>query len=351
MVVSDRFRSRNAGFTLVELLVVIAIIGILVGLLLPAVQAAREAARRMSCSNNLKQIGLAFHNYESANKKFAPGYIAKIPQNITSSERSLWSWGAFVLPYLEQNALYDALQPGPVLLEQHLLTPVGLQLLQTPLAVYRCPSDGGPTLNNFDDTRSDTPTATTNFYNRHVTSNGADRIAIALSNYVMSANPSDSTTPPAFAAQYGPPRGVGFQNSRVGFGDIPDGTSNTILVGERAWRFADLTVGAANALGFSAETCNPSGSWNVKSGQLAAIAIAYDGINWRANNRIHQVRGFSSNHSGGAQFVMCDGSVHFISQNIDYSKGTVTQPPYWTTLFARMICRDDGLVVGDFTGR
>lgn len=345
---SNPGRRSRFGFTLVELLVVIAIIGVLVGLLLPAVQQAREAARRMSCSNNLKQIGLAFHNYADANKVFASGYIAKIPQNITSSERSLWSWGAFILPYIEQGNLYNYLQPGPTLLETHAGNPAGLQALQTPIATYRCPSDNGPALNNFDDRTSDNPTATTNEYNRHVTSNGTNRIPIALSNYVMVGNPSDSTTPIAFSAQYGPPKGVGFQNSKVGFGDIPDGTSNTLLVGERAWRFADLTVGAANALGFSAATCNPSGSWNVKSGGLAAIGIGYDGINWRANNRVHQTRGFHSNHVGGVQFVFCDGSVHFISQNIDYVKGTVTAPPYWTTTFAKLICRDDGLPVGEW---
>lgn len=344
----NQHRLGRAGFTLVELLVVIAIIGILVGLLLPAVQAAREAARRMSCSNNLKQIGLGFHNYESSHKSFAPGYWAKIPQDITSSERSLWSWGSFLLPYVEQASLYDALKPATLLLESHLTTAQGLALLQTPIAVYRCASDVGPDLNNFDDRLSDNPLATTNYYNRHVTSDGSDRIAIATSNYVMIGNPSDSTTPIAFFTQYGPPKGVGFQNSKTKFSDITDGTSTTLLVGERAWRYHDLTVGAANALGFSAETMDQGGSWNVKSGGLAAVGLAYDGINWSANNRIHQGRGFSSLHPGGAQFVLCDGSVRFISENIDYVKGTVTQPPYWTTLFARLICRNDGLPVGEF---
>jgi prepilin-type processing-associated H-X9-DG protein len=233
-------------------------------------------------------------------------------------------------------------------LHTHLLTPQGLTLLQTPIPTDRCPSDTGPALNNFDDSHTDPTAPKNNWYNRHVTSDGTDRIAIALSNYVISANPSDSTTPPVDPVQYGPARGMGFQNSGLAFGSIPDGTSNTILVGERAWRFADLTVGAANALGFSADTCATGSSWSVKSGQLAVLAIAYDGINWRANNRVHQTRGFSSNHTGGAQFVMCDGSVHLISQNIDYAKGTVTQPPYWTTVFARMIVRDDGLVLGDW---
>ncbi len=339
---------NRTGFTLIELLVVIAIIAILIALLLPAVQQAREAARRTQCKNNLKQIGLAMHNYHDTHNTFPPGYIAKIPQNITSSERSLWSWGAFILPLIDQGPLYNNLQVGNALLDQQLATPAGLAALQTPLPAFRCASDTGPNLNNFNDALSDTPTATTNLYNRNLTSDGTNRIPIALSNYVMVANPSDSTTPPAFFTQYGPPKGVGFQNSKINFRDITDGSSNTLLVGERAWRFDDLTVGAGNALGFSAATCDPGGSWNVKSGQLAAIAIAYDGINYSVTNRVHQTRGFSSNHVGGAHFVLCDGSVRFISENIDYRKGTVTAPPYWNTTLGRLCSRDDGEVVGDF---
>ncbi|MFG0261639.1 MAG: DUF1559 domain-containing protein, partial [Novipirellula sp. JB048] len=209
-----------------------------------------------------------------------------------------------------------------------------------------CPSDTGPILNNFDDNISG---GTNNYYNRHVTSDGTDRIAIATSNYVMVANPSDSTTPVVLPSQYGPPHGVGFQNSKIGFHQITDGTSNTLLVGERAWRFHDLTVGAANALGFSAETCNSSTSWNVKSGGLAAIGIGYDGINWSANNRIHQTRGFSSTHPGGAQFALCDGSVRFISDSIDYAKLSVTIAGYEkATVFARLLSRDDGTPVGEY---
>ncbi len=339
--------SRRLGFTLVELLVVIAIIGILVGLLLPAVQAAREAARRMSCSNNMRQLALGFHNYESTYKLFPSAYIAKIPGQQDSRERSLWGWGAFVLPFIEQNNLYQALRPGPVLLEQHLQTPEGIALLQTPLPTFRCPSATGPALNNFDDLAQNLG-RTTNWYNRHVTPDGTTLIPIASANYIIVCNSSDSTTPSVDPRQYGPALGVGFQNSKVGIQDIPDGTSNTLMLGERAWQVGGLVVGAANALGFSAETCAPGGSWSVKSGQLAVLGIAYDGINWTANNFPHQTRGFSSNHPGGAMFAMCDGSIHFISENIDYIKGSVSQPPYVTTTFARMIARNDGQVVGDW---
>jgi prepilin-type N-terminal cleavage/methylation domain-containing protein len=347
-----RMKARH-GFTLIELLVVIAIIAILIALLLPAVQQAREAARRTQCKNALKQIGLAMHNYADVFLTFPPGYIAKIPQNITSSERGLYGWGALILPQIEQSPLYNAIRPGDVLLETNLSVPATRALLQTPIPTFRCASDTGPPLNNYDDSKSDTPAVTTNLYNRHVTSNGTDRIAIATSNYVMVANPADSTTPPAFSAQYGPPRGVGFQNSAIKFGDISDGTSNTLLVGERAWKVGNLPIGAANVIGFSAATCDPGGSWNVKSGQLAVIGISYEGINNTTFNRVHNTRSFSSVHVGGAHFVLCDGSVRFISENIDYKKVSLVALPavgpcYWCTTFGRLIARNDGEVVGEF---
>lgn len=346
---SLRSRIRH-GFTLIELLVVIAIIAVLIALLLPAVQQAREAARRSQCKNNLKQIGLAFHNYHDVFNTFAPGFQARTPPtaNANDIERGHWSWGASVLPYLDQAPLFNQLRVGDQLLEQALAT--NLNAMTTPLPAFRCPSDTGPSLNNFDDTKSDNAAQNANQYNAFVTSNGTDRIAIATSNYVMAANPSDSTTPMVYATQYGPPLGVGFINSKVNFRDITDGSSNTILVGERAWRFNDLTIGAANALGFSSET-DASGS-NVRTAALAALAIGYDGINYSATNRVHQRRGFSSNHVGGAHFTLCDGSVRFISQNIDYVKGSVSVAPYpgsfTTTTFARLLARNDGLTIGEF---
>ena len=108
------FRKKRSGFTLVELLVVIAIIGILVALLLPAVQAAREAARRMSCGNNLKQIGLALHNYHDTYKTMPPAIVyTRPPAQNARNGRPYWGWGALVLPYVEQTPLHDALDPGP----------------------------------------------------------------------------------------------------------------------------------------------------------------------------------------------------------------------------------------------
>jgi hypothetical protein len=288
------------------------------------------------------------HNYLDVYKVFPPAYIAKIPQNITSSERSLYGWGSFILPYLDQTPLFEKLNVGNVWLETHLATPAGRANLQTPLPAYRCPSDTGPIINNFDNAVADP--GNNNLYNAHLTSDGTDRIPISTSNYVMVANTSDSTTPPAFSAQYGPPHGIGYQNSNVSTRDIKDGTSNTLLVGERAWRYNNLTIGAANVFGFSAATCDQGGSWNVKSGQLAVLGIIYDGLNYSTTNRIHQRRGFSSTHVGGVHFVMCDGAVRFISENIDYKKETVTLgwPNYVTSSLARLSTRDDGQVIGNY---
>ena len=347
------------GFTLVELLVVIAIIGILVGLLLPAVQAAREAARRMQCSNNLKQLGLAVQNYHDVYKSLPSGFITNYPAGalntaamMSVTQRTHWSWGAFVLPYIEQSALYNTLNPGQTSMDVLLATPVGLAALTTSLPSFQCPSDTGPSLNNFDANQSDAP-ANSNapWYNRFVTSNGTNRIAIAKSNYIMSACSSVSTTPPIWP-QYGPATGVAWLNSKCGLNEITDGTSNTILIGERAFRYHDLTVGAGNALGFSSTVNTPGTSAGIKAAAMCVLGLAYNGINWSANNRIHQPRGYSSNHAGGAMFVLNDGSVHFISESIDYNQQTVpgilTNGAWIDSTFERLIGKADGGVVGAF---
>ncbi len=348
MVMEQRNRR---GFTLIELLVVIAIIAILIALLLPAVQQAREAARRTQCKNNLKQFGLATHNYHDIYGTFPPSFIMRNPPsaNANSVERSMYSWGSFILPQIDQAPLFNRLNVGNVLLETNLING-NVSALQTGLPAFRCPSDTGPQLNNFDDASSDDPVQNANQYNAYLTSNGTDRIATSLSNYVIVAGTSDSTTPPVYAAQYGPAQGVGFINSKINFKDITDGSSNQLMIGERAWRFKGLTIGAANVFGFSAEV-NLAGS-NVRTAALAAHGIVYDGLNVTAINRVHQRRSFSSNHVGGVHFLMCDGAVRFISENIDYVKLTVTQAPYpqgfTTTTLAKLCVRNDGQPVGEF---
>lgn len=354
-------RSKNRGFTLVELLVVIAIIGILVSLLLPAVQAAREAARRMQCSNNLKQMGLAVHNYIDTHKRLPSGFIANVvapavpgtASMMSLTNRGHWGWGALILPFIEQGNLYNTLNIGSgATLDANLATTVGRAALTTPLATFMCPSDPGPVLNNFDQRLADNPAdPNAAWYNRHVTSNGNDRIAIAKSNYVMSACSSVSTTPPIWP-QYGPATGVGWINSDCRLNEVTDGTSNTILIGERAFRFDNLNVGAGNALGFSSTVNTPGTSAGIKAAAMCVLGLAYNGINWSTNNRVHQPRGFHSTHPGGAQFVFCDGSVQFLSENIDYNgttvPGTLTNGAWIDSTYERLIGKSDGGVVGQF---
>ena len=143
------------GFTLIELLVVISIIAVLIALLLPAVQQAREAARRSQCKNNIKQMGLAFHNYHDVFNTFPPAWIsgsATGPTNGSTTETGCWGWGAMLLPHLDQAPLYNVVQPGPLTLSQNLAAG-GAQAaaLKTPLAAFRCASDVGPGVNDFKD--------------------------------------------------------------------------------------------------------------------------------------------------------------------------------------------------------
>ena len=348
------------GFTLIELLVVIAIIAVLISLLLPAVQQAREAARRTQCKNNLKQLGLAMHNYHDTFNVFPPGHVSDFPAvspwvspgNLASSEVGCWTWATMLLPSLEQGNVYNVLSPGSQKPQTAAATPAGLQALQTPLSVFRCPSDIGPNLNNFDNTLGGNEMVAAN-YSRFIT-DGTNKIAIATSNYMAVSNAGDSTTPAINPYQYGPPLGVAYQNSRVGIRDITDGSSNTLCIGERAWKYGTLIAGAGTIYAISASplaNIDQSSSWNIKSAFTNVASLTYDGLNATVN-RPHQSRAFNSAHTGGVQFLLCDGSVRFLSENIDSRKGTVSVTPYpadiVTNTLGRLACRNDGLVTGEF---
>lgn len=357
-------RQRRRGFTLVELLVVITIIGILIALLLPAVQAAREAARRSQCINNLKQIGLAIHNYASATGRLPSAYVTKYPQDYYahSDEPCVWGWGALILPYMELEALHTRLRVGSVNMAQVLAT--DLAALQTPIVAYVCPSDTGPALNNFSYSSAIVPAdgESDNSYTHYVTSNGTDRIAIAKSNYVAVAETNQSDTPilcsilQAYSTnpdmcKYGGPNAVFFQNSGVKFSQITDGTSNTFMVGERCWKVYNLIVGAANALGFSPATSGYSGG-GYKRGATGVLGFPYYGINYVISARSHQPRAFHSNHPGGVHFLLCDGAARFVSENIDYklstAPGTLVSGAWIDSTLEQLCGREDGQTVGSY---
>ena len=254
------FKSKNRfkGFTLVELLVVIAIIGILVGLLLPAVQAAREAARRMQCSNNLKQLGLAMHNYENAHRIFPSGYIR-------TSGGAGWGWGALVLPFIEQQAMNDQLQVTRANLDTILATPPANMtvLMQTPLSSFRCPSDTG----------SDGDILPLAPRGRNAFNPGGIQPAVA--NYKGSAGILSPQHEPGGSGQAVPrdSRGVFVGNVKVRIADVSDGTSNTIAIGE-----ADTLI-------------RRGGAWvGIRSGNTMAHSGVYYVVSW-AGARLNQPGG------------------------------------------------------------
>lgn len=334
------------GFTLIELLVVIAIIALLVALLLPAVQQAREAARRSSCANNLKQIGLAMHNYHDTHRVFPPGTILCTSGCVGGDpgEDEGWGWSAMMLPYLDQANLYQSLGVGTRRLYD--LLKAQPALVQTPLTVFRCPSDpGGETLKG-------TPG------NRHMNGNAIPRSGSSIPSSYFYAGTSNYVGNRGFWDEESKSDGVFFRNSDLGVRDITDGTSNTIAIGERSF-----DCNAASWVG----SRNPEGSdmW----GPYHALARVTAGINSQAteaNSSDHHpngasgtkklcAEGFSSPHPGGAHFLMCDGATRFISENIHSSNGNGNpksqsggRTDSTLGLFQRLGVRDDGQTIGEF---
>lgn len=305
MVVQGKSRG---GFTLVELLVVIAIIGILVGLLLPAVQAAREAARRMQCSNNVKQLALAMHNYHDTYKKFGFGhhYRGIHDGNLTNENGGMgFGWGFGLLPYIEQGNLYNQFDQTLVIMYQ---APGGTaaptanlldngSLATTPLATFSCPSDTKPT--QFND--NGIPNSATSSYQ----GNGG-----AYNGWQGGAEGASPNT-----TRF---NGVFERNNRgapYGIATITDGTSNTVLVCETKWDMDNSRRNRSRIFGASDNNRFATGATNclLVNGEWA--------MNWtepEGNGQPHRTA--SSNHTGGAQFGFADGSVHFISENIDHSQ-------------------------------
>ncbi len=299
--------SGRRGFTLVELLVVIAIIGILIALLLPAVQAAREAARRAQCTNHMKQIGLAVHNYHDTFKSVPSGFVVR-------GNQPAFGWGTLILPFIEQQPLFDQLAPTTRTVADVAATDPAL--LQTIISEYRCPSD-----------------TTADLTDRGGPPNGYP-MEIGTSNYVASFGWG--------GANFDDGRGLVARNSSFKFRDILDGTSNTVAASERE-ESKRASVWAGIMFVKVNQATRPAGA-------LAIGFVASQKINHPSPNRR---AGASSKHPGGATFLLCDGAVRFVSETVDFDTAGVgaTASPTAAEVtnmgtYQHLCMRDDGQPIG-----
>jgi prepilin-type N-terminal cleavage/methylation domain-containing protein/prepilin-type processing-associated H-X9-DG protein len=326
-------RQMRSGFTLIELLVVIAIIAVLVSFLLPAVQQAREAARRSSCKNNLKQIGLALHNYYDSYNVLPPGVVHKSGNQNVAALAS-YGWGTFILPYLEHGNIFDGMQTNGSDLDSilRLSSQPAIQALpKTHISIYRCPSDTAPELNS----RREWDNPYSAFFNN-------EPVHLGTSNYVANCG-SRWSTPENWITDRQDPYGVFWGDSAVRFQDITDGLSNTILIGEREWEggWAANWVGQRNY--------NGTGIWGARQ-NLAILNVKINDPLVQPNDNPAITRGYSSLHKGGAQFLFGDGRVVFLSETIHFNNVQPAQASPNNNLgtFQKLGRRNDGQVIGEF---
>jgi prepilin-type N-terminal cleavage/methylation domain-containing protein/prepilin-type processing-associated H-X9-DG protein len=342
MPVRPPHHTRRRGFTLIELLVVIAIIAVLIGLLLPAVQAAREAARRAQCVNNLKQMGIALHNYHDAFQTFAPGYVSAVLPGVTDAcnqdaenGQSVdlgpgWAWGSMILPFLEQQPLYNSVN-----FSLSVAYAANNTCSTTSLTAYLCPSDPGPTLVPVLADPPD-PANPGQFAGTTV----VDRVA--RGNYVgmwglgeLCAGSNTNSVPNNNGTNdpLGVPAGCFFRNSKVGVADVTDGTSNTIAVGERSHNLSYVTWTARSINGWLGKTSQVEGGqdlFNPSPEECWTQVLGPAGLEGgprTINNPEAHVEDYWSRHPGGANVLFADGSVHFLKSAIN--------PTPWRALATR----------------
>jgi prepilin-type N-terminal cleavage/methylation domain-containing protein/prepilin-type processing-associated H-X9-DG protein len=295
---------RRRGFTLIELLVVIAIIAILIGLLLPAVQKVREAANRMSCQNNLKQIGLALHNYESATGTWPAQSTSPPTPDGTTPPRG--SWITLILPYIEQGAVFRLYDPT-----LHWYDPANSAAVMTRISILLCPS-ADRTREGFEYTRFTTATPRFYLYGAPTDYTNVGGVGAALA---ASLNP-----PPA------DPTGV--------LGDVPikvlevtDGLSNTILVTECAnrpqlWQRRTHVTSLPPPVPWSSTSDQPFVTGGVWASHLKGFLVDGAGTDGRTNGGPCAINCSNDNeiysfHTGGVNALMADGSVRFLRESMD----------------------------------
>jgi prepilin-type N-terminal cleavage/methylation domain-containing protein/prepilin-type processing-associated H-X9-DG protein len=370
-------RSRGVAFTLIELLVVIAIIAVLIGLLLPAVQKVREAANRMQCSNNLKQLALAFHNYDNTFGTLPTGWVTSkggAPKPTTDCHQYPnltpcpgWTWSTLILPFIEQDNPFRQLNPdtstpgppppgGPNPLPNVLAdntsykmgngTVITTATFQTSLKVYICPSDQGGLLNPYYGSSSgstDGNYAKTNYViNRYVCGPDAGWNATDFNNGVV----------------------VSYKSNPYAISRIPDGTSNTVMIGERETLYnIGGTALIRNGLTTSAIEGRPGYTLNPRPMNPYQGSYAGGATNCGGCPKEHYLSNdgnrlaFSSLHPGGCNFAFCDGSIRFIADTISSDPlGNTAQYPidsHWQTQWynyaLNLLCiANDGYAIGDY---
>lgn len=329
-------RQKARGFTLIELLVVIAIIAILIALLLPAVQQAREAARRTECKNNLKQIGLALHNYHDVFSMFPLGSFADLKVPLTDPKFvSQWGWAVMILPQLEQGNLFTALDPGPITLQDAFDDPVRLKLLTTPLPVFICPSDPEAGVNR---NRPILPRGQK--ANPSCTGiNVAAEVLLAKSNYPGCNGGGLVNDGILMIPWLQPFPQTGSPPPSVQIRDISDGTSNTIMVGERKSlnrQWAGYWAGYEFGCGGNTQ------NWAVVGRTLSRMNTGQSTGTLAAEPDV----AFGSAHVGGAHFLMADGSARFIGENISWNRNRTNYSD--DGLYQLLGSRADGQALGEF---
>jgi len=286
--------SHRRAFSLIELLVVMAIIAILIGLLLPAVQMAREAARRIQCMNNLKQMGIALQNYHDTVGAFPMGYATSGRFIDGASDTAPgWGWGTMILSRLEQGPLFNVVNFGlPV------EAPQNTTVIRSMISTYLCPSDltSGPF---------------------PVTDASGNVLAVAAPSSYAACVGGDETDTTTGIHNDGLGTGIFFRNSRIRLADITDGTSQTIAVVERAWSKASAVWAGAVANGTirrgPQNGCPTTGALFYPAATMVQAHCHLINTNSDPDGGLDDC---SSLHPGGANFVFADGSVHFLKNRL-----------------------------------